>query len=163
MDWSSYQTAIFDAVENSRKSLIIEAVAGSGKTTTIVEAIRHVPSSQSVVFLAFNKAIADELKRRVQSPNARCMTLHAAGLNAWKQHLAWDAQGLQVDGRKTTKIVGDVLTWQDREAFGGILTRLVSIAKSAGLVPNHDVVNHGLVIDDQEEWEDLIDFYGINI
>ena len=37
MDFSNYQTAIFDAVGNpAGGNLIIEAVAGSGKTTTIV-------------------------------------------------------------------------------------------------------------------------------
>src|SRR5262249_29639355 len=68
MRWSQYQQAIFNAVRDSRESLLVEAVAGSGKTTTIVEAINYVPEGESVCFLAFNKSIATELGWRVTRP-----------------------------------------------------------------------------------------------
>lgn len=133
MEWSTYQNEIFKAVEETQDSLIIEAVAGSGKTTTIVEAIRHVPESQSVVFLAFNKSIADELRRRVTQPNASCKTLHALGLSAWKRHLQWDANELSVDGKKVRGIVDDMeLDWG---VWTKDMTKLVGLAKGSGLVP----------------------------
>ena len=61
-NWSLYQTAIFDAVENGTGSIIIEAVAGSGKSSTIEEASRRIGVPH--IMLAFNKAIAEELKAR---------------------------------------------------------------------------------------------------
>jgi ATP-dependent exoDNAse (exonuclease V) beta subunit len=36
--WSAYQTKIFDFVRSGGGNTIVNAVAGSGKTTTIVEA-----------------------------------------------------------------------------------------------------------------------------
>ena len=36
MNWSTYQTAIFNQIQNGTDNLVINAVAGSGKTTTIV-------------------------------------------------------------------------------------------------------------------------------
>lgn len=61
---SPYQQAIFDFVANGTGHGIVNAVAGSGKTTTNIEALKYVPPFTSVVFLAFNKHIAEELKQR---------------------------------------------------------------------------------------------------
>ena len=73
-NWSTYQQAIFAAVANPASgSLIVQAVAGSGKTTTIVEALARAPAGTESIFLAFNKAIAEELKSR--GVNAR--TFHS--------------------------------------------------------------------------------------
>lgn len=87
--------------------LIIEALAGTGKTTTLVEGLKVMkgmepsihPSIQqlaiweelekskdanSVCFVAFNKSIADELKRRVPA-GCEAMTMHSMGLRAIRQ------------------------------------------------------------------------------
>lgn len=161
MEWSEYQKAIFNAVEHTQDSLIIEAVAGSGKTTTIVEAINHVPREQGVVFLAFNKSIADELKRRVTASNAQCKTLHALGFGAWRQHLAWDANDLEVDGRKVSKIVDEMnLAWG---AWTQDMSRLVGLAKGGGMVPRGMAGEwHGLAQDSTDAWEDTMDIYDID-
>src|SRR3546814_9596201 len=63
-DWSS-------DVCSSDLNAIVEAVAGSGKSTTIIEAMKKVRGNS--IFLAFNKAIADELKAK--GVNAR--TFHS--------------------------------------------------------------------------------------
>lgn len=174
--WSGYQQAIFDAIEHTQDSLEIQAVAGSGKTTTIVEAIKHVPVSQSIVFLAFNKSIATELGRRVTSPNATCRTLHSAGLVAWKQHLAWDAAGLEISSSKTRTIIDDLveageISEREQWAYGGTLPKLIGIAKGAGLIPYalRDRFK-GLIVDQPESddedlispWEDFMEFYDID-
>jgi len=65
MDWSPYQLAIFDDVANGVGHTVINAVAGSGKTSTIEAAVDHVPPGLSTLFVAFNKPIADELARRL--------------------------------------------------------------------------------------------------
>ena len=59
--WSNYQIDIFNAIKNSNKNIIVNAVAGSGKTTTIVEACKRLKLfPNKVQFLAFNKSIANE-------------------------------------------------------------------------------------------------------
>ena len=65
MKWSPFQEAVFDFVENREGNVIVEAVAGSGKTSTIVEALRRIEFQvPDTLFLAFNKSIAEELKSR---------------------------------------------------------------------------------------------------
>lgn len=90
--------------ETGPPHLVIEARAGTGKTTTLVEGLRRVkrmeskltPSPQqkliweemeksadakTICFVAFNKSIADELKRRVPT-GCEAMTMHSLGNKA---------------------------------------------------------------------------------
>lgn len=83
--WSEYQMNVFDAVAEGKTNIAVSAVAGSGKTTTIVEAAKRVPKDKQVLFLAFNKIIANELSERLaDESNVTCSTLHAHGLKALK-------------------------------------------------------------------------------
>jgi len=61
-------------------NIVVNAVAGSGKSTTIVNALKLIPSDKQVLFLAFNKAIVEELKVKVgDMPNVEVSTLHSLG------------------------------------------------------------------------------------
>jgi len=77
---SKYQQAIYDFIDNGEGNAVVEAVAGSGKSTTIVEALNLIPADKSVLFLAFNKAIVEELKIKVgNKQNVEIRTLHSLG------------------------------------------------------------------------------------
>jgi superfamily I DNA/RNA helicase len=78
MKWSKQQTAIFTWMKTGRGNARVTARAGTGKTTTIIEAINHAPENQILV-CAFNKEIADELSRRLKNPKASARTLHSIG------------------------------------------------------------------------------------
>lgn len=78
MQFNRYQVNFFDALRSGRSNIVLNAVAGSGKTTTLVEASRVI--GESMVFLAFNKHIAAELKRRM--PDVDCRTIHSLGFDA---------------------------------------------------------------------------------
>jgi superfamily I DNA/RNA helicase len=85
--WSPYQRAVFDAVANpAGGNIVVEALAGSGKTTTIIEALSHTSEDQSALLCAFNKAIANELKPKAPE-GVDVMTLHAYGLRAVSRSL----------------------------------------------------------------------------
>lgn len=79
---TSYQIEIFKFIHFEKGNAVVEAVAGSGKTTTIVEAIKGLPgrSKRKIVFVAFNKHIADELKKKLPS-TVKSTTMHAMGLS----------------------------------------------------------------------------------
>ena len=70
------QDAIHAGFRQKNMNIVVEAGAGTGKTTTIVEGNHLLP--HSTLFLSFNKAIAEELARRM--PRRTCKTFHAIGL-----------------------------------------------------------------------------------
>lgn len=165
--------AIFDAIHGKQENVVVEAVAGSGKTSTILEAIRFIPSSETVVFLAFNKSIADELARRV--PNyVEARTMNSLGNRAWGRHLklrmGFDGRH-EVDGDKLTKILN---RWEEegkisqpqRRTFGYPATRLAKFAKQLGIVVDDDMrpgCRDGLLADDTTTWVAIIDNYDVDI
>jgi superfamily I DNA/RNA helicase len=95
MVFSKYQEAIFDFVANGTGHGIINAVAGSGKTSTILEALKL--TSGRVLFLAFGKAIATELQRRVPA-NVKASTLHSAGYSLITNVNRVKVDAFKVDG-----------------------------------------------------------------
>lgn len=62
---SKYQKDIFKFILEDNKNGLISAVAGSGKTTTLIKALEIIPEGKSVLFMAFNKSISDEISKRV--------------------------------------------------------------------------------------------------
>lgn len=84
MDFSKYQKLIFKFAEHSKKSAVVEAVAGSGKTTTSVQALGHIPGYMNPIFLAFNKSIVEELEKKVPS-GTDVSTMHSLGWRAMKR------------------------------------------------------------------------------
>lgn len=76
--WSPQQVAITTFFRSGKGNLLVRARAGSGKTTTIIEAIKHAVE-RMILLCAFNKEIADELSRRLTNPNATARTLHSVG------------------------------------------------------------------------------------
>lgn len=80
---SPFQSAIYDFVEYDTKNCVIDAVAGSGKSTTIVNALKIIDKSKSILFLAFNKSIVEELKLKIGNiSNVDVKTLHSLGSSA---------------------------------------------------------------------------------
>jgi superfamily II DNA or RNA helicase len=77
---SNYQKAVFDWIENKNGHAVIEAVAGSGKTTTLVQCAKLIDSSRCL-FLAFNDHIVKELKQKFDS-SVSIKTIHSVGFSA---------------------------------------------------------------------------------
>lgn len=77
--WSTQQQAIFAWFAHGVGNLVIRARAGTGKTTTIIEAVNYVARTVKILLCAFNKRIASELTGRIKIPNAEAKTLHALG------------------------------------------------------------------------------------
>ena len=62
---SHYQEAIYDFVEHDVGNLVVEAAAGAGKTSTLLQILRLLPSDKKVLFCAFNKDIVKEITKKV--------------------------------------------------------------------------------------------------
>lgn len=78
---SKYQQAIFDFIDHDVGNLVIEACAGSGKSTTLIQIISRLPQDKSVLFCAFNKDIVKELSKKVDKSftNVDIRTVHSLG------------------------------------------------------------------------------------
>lgn len=123
--WSSFQEAIFSAVKEADDPLLIQAVAGSGKTTTIIEATRFALGP--AIFLAFNKAIADDTRSKLVTGEAK--TLNALGHRLWMMN----QPSARLEARKTEKLVEKLMPDEARRKFGYIVQRVVAQAKSNAL------------------------------
>lgn len=102
---SPYQQALFDEIAHGTSHVIVEAVAGSGKTTTLVEAIKRVPRNRRVLMCAFNAAIQKELSRRIHV-GAEVRTLHSLGYEAIRR--AWGGK-LSVYERRGWDVMRDAM------------------------------------------------------
>lgn len=76
---SKHQKAVYEVFKQTDRNMSISAVAGSGKTTTLLQLLNFVPDGSSTIFLAFNNSIVDELKARNKRDGVDIMTLHSCG------------------------------------------------------------------------------------
>lgn len=84
MNYSNEQKLVFDEVQNGTENILISAVAGSGKTTTIVKSVDFLPNDKDILFLAFNQHVVETLKNRIKKQNVEITTLHSYGLKTLK-------------------------------------------------------------------------------
>ena len=102
--WTPFQKAIFKDIADGKGHSIIEAVAGSGKTTSLIEGFKHVPRGKKSIALAFNKIIQTELRERAPSYIQDVLTFHSLGLRAIKQRF----KNVVIDDYKVFNIVKEM-------------------------------------------------------
>lgn len=96
---SKFQERIYYEVVNADTNLIINAVAGSGKTTTLERCLRLLPDNKDIIFLAFNNAIVNELKVRIDRKDVSISTMHSF---CWRQLMK--AKGFKTELRPNKPI-----------------------------------------------------------
>lgn len=82
LNFTPEQLSIFEFVRNGKSHGIIDAVAGAGKTTTIMECARFVENHNDILFCAFNKSISSEISKKFSERNINGVivkTIHALG------------------------------------------------------------------------------------
>lgn len=135
MSWSYYQQEIYNFGERGEGNLLIEAVAGSGKSTTLKELVRRLPNNKSCLVLAFNRHIRDPLERDLgDCYNVRVATLNSFGFSACRRALGT----IRVNADKTADILRYVVlngadSEEDRSIYYSsvkAVARLISLRKS---------------------------------
>lgn len=143
MQPTEQQQAIYDEIATmvyspraDSNSIFINAGAGCGKTTTIVQAASYFSERpRDLLYLAFNKSIADELSLRLPD-GISASTFHSCCLRALSKSLP---KRPTIDKWKTRVITKVVIPDDRYEHYQYCVPRLVSLAKNAGilaLVPN---------------------------
>lgn len=167
INWSGQQLAIFDwfATPQQSAALVVMARAGTGKTTSIVEALNRCSASdRRILACAFNKTIERELTARITDKRVTVKTLHGAGYGVMIR--AWGYP--ESDGARGTRIareicgataVDDAVTMVaalasiakgtmpflgvDRKCYGDDLADLTSLAEEFGHVPDEAMARAG--------------------
>ncbi len=146
MQWSENQENIFKH-DVSSGSLLVNAVAGSGKTTTIVEKANRM--KERGLFLAFNKSIATELGNKLP-PQFPSSTFHSLGFSILRQRLP---RGMKV---KQTKVKDIMLMDNVEQQIIYPVCQLVSRAKTWG-------IGYFCDMESIDHWVHLIDSANIEI
>ena len=162
------QQGFYDWVQTGEGHAILNAVAGSGKTTTILNGISMMPGR--VWFGVFNKKMATEIKDKIaerdDDGNAKfpqllsrgrdldTTTFHALGMKIWM----WNNKGksIDVDDRKMKKIVDAMILERegadqerrdDLREMAGMICGIVSMAKNRGIGFLSDETDHSVWMD----------------
>jgi len=98
---TSEQQAILNSIGNIR----INAVAGSGKTTTLIEYATSRPRGSRILYLAFNKSVKLEAQRKFAARNLDNVKVETAHSLAYKHIIRNGNYSLKPNGYKTHEIV----------------------------------------------------------
>jgi DNA helicase-2/ATP-dependent DNA helicase PcrA len=144
---SPQQEAIFQDVAEGEGHTVVLALSGTGKSSTILKSLEHLPSNavNDTLLVAFNKNIAEHLK--AQAPQGvTVQTLHSYGLRQISRAIY---PRPTIDDEKMPRILADLIPEKFRPARA--MTRsLVSLAK-------------GCIASKPEAIDALIDAYDVNV
>ena len=89
VNWSDEQKAIFAWFANGAGNMVVQARAGTGKTTTIKEAFAHAPEQGRLLYAVFNKKNQKEAQEKITDGRVEVRTLHSLGFffikNVWSK------------------------------------------------------------------------------
>lgn len=104
------QNEILEIDLNKYSIILIQALAGTGKTTTLLEIIKKHPELE-FIYLAFNNKIIEEIKSKTKSkqvfPNVEASTIHSFALKYTKGF--FEAQGKTLENNLTFDHVQEIL------------------------------------------------------
>ena len=150
------QAEIILAASTTNDNLAVIARAGAAKTSTLVMIAEALPKT-SILCLAFNKKIADEMTQRLP-PNCEAKTLHGLGYKAWWGFIRTKCK---VDDRKVFRLLKaeiDSLTGDDKtDAYESLSETLdfIKKGKGCGWLPEKYVGHWKPLFTDEEFYDSL--------
>lgn len=151
---SKYQVAIFDWVKNGKGDAFVDAVAGSGKTTTLVEVAKILRNTTlDMSFFAFNKDIVNVLNTRLPAP-LQAQTLNSLGYQILRENVTG------VKWKMSFNKYGDML-FQSIKDMGIPQEQFAKVLGVAKQLVSYSQSNLGDGSNDS--LDDLVDYYGIEL
>jgi hypothetical protein len=93
MEASEEQKKVIEAIENN--NVIVDSVAGSGKTTTNIFIAKKYPNKK-ILLLTFNRKLSDETKERLQKENIKNLEVYTYHGFCCKNYIeTHDDEGIQ--------------------------------------------------------------------
>jgi F-box protein, helicase, 18 len=93
-----------DAIINSTGDIKINAVAGSGKTTTVIEYAASRPAHSKILYLAFNKSVKLEAIKKFADKGLKNVKVETAHSLAYKHIVIGNNFRIKAQGYKTNEI-----------------------------------------------------------
>ena len=132
--WFKKDPAFFSVNQNH---LVVRARAGTGKTTTIIEAIKWAVEKK-ILLCAFNRRIMLELQARVTGGHVDVKTLHGLGYSYVMA--VWHRIGVDNKGERAAKLTADVTDGTVPEVILRLITKLHTLGR--------ETVPHARRVDD---------------
>jgi superfamily I DNA/RNA helicase len=137
---SPQQKDIWKSLMSSTSNILVNALAGTGKTTTIVEGCTRIMNAGKIAYVAFGREIAKELKTRLPR-SVYVATLHGFGYHIIRHHLKAQGDDINVDDRheKIERILDTIAPdygfgrWWPKGVKPAV-KKMVSLAKGYGVI-----------------------------
>lgn len=129
MNLTPQQTAFKEALLGGVSNLRLDAVAGAGKTTTLVAAVSSIPPTASVITTAFNKRIAETLTKKVP-PHVQAKTFNSIGHRAFSAAIG---RRLTLNADKMDELALELFP-KERSTYAEV--SVAKTIKSQGIKPN---------------------------
>lgn len=163
---SSRQIAIYNHWETTDDNVLVEAVAGSGKTTTLIEILKLC--EYRTLFVAFNKSIQTEIQGiidNLQLKQGKALTMHSLGLSAIR-----NVSKYRINKNKNydiTKKIQDEyndiyrrFTWEDKVKVSYTLMDLIDTTKLFLSDSLEECISHMVDMDKNFYDQSIIDIEG---
>jgi DNA helicase II / ATP-dependent DNA helicase PcrA len=148
---SPQQQRVVDWTLSGSGSAFVEAVAGAGKTTTLLALL--AATKGSVAFAAYNKKIADEIKAKAVKLNlgnrVRIGTFHSFGFTAWRRVHPNVKSGPEACRQKDDMTIAKLEKNSVPKGMHSFVLKLVSLAKQA-------CADVEWSIDDDSKWFEIV-------
>lgn len=158
--FSKEQEDIFNFAKNGLDNIIIQAVAGAGKTTTLVECANRIDPSKKVLLLAHNRSTRDTLKERIgKRDNIKVYTLHGLAWRLFIEHFEFSPK---IDDDKYRNYINhniDIIASKDYKNLRGPLKMMYK----ANVFDLINKARHNLKQSEKEIKKLAVKKYGINL
>jgi superfamily I DNA/RNA helicase len=130
--------AILSSVLNGSGDLVIEAVAGAGKTSTLRWLTQYIP--HEVLIAAFSRSFKDELDRKDKRPRTEIRTTYSLGLELVREVVEKDERKIKVEKKKYDHLIDELCFPYHDKAFdmSDALTQLVKFVRLSLTDPNDE-------------------------
>ncbi len=131
------QIDILNAATLTNDNLMLNALAGCGKTSTLELIERAIKPTKPILYLVFNKKNADEATTRMLSTTT-VRTFNSLGHRIWAQS---QSKNLRLNAKKSGDILRELISEAPKKAQGELwdsyheVVAGVALAKALGYVP----------------------------
>lgn len=177
---SEYQAAIREIFFNTNKDMVVEALAGSGKTSTLIWLLKEASKNgilrgQKWLYLAFNTNIRDELNIKLQGTQVPAMTAHQLGYSIIRCQINKEIQLSNTKERNsymrylslkhkiefTKNGIKEIKKLTSYKLFSSVI-KLESLVKNHAIVPIINSYSMGFGSDQKKEMEYMIERFNIS-